>query len=278
MILRQAFGFGVLILCCLGDIASTGQPGKETRPEPHIVGHRGLMRHAPENTLAGFAACIDLRLGFELDVRRTKEGILVCLHDDDVKRTTNGQGKVTNFALAELRKLDAGGWFHPRFAKEKTPTLAEVFELMKRPEAAELLIALDIKAEDDAIEADLIGLAKKHGVLKQVVCIGRAIEAPAVRAKLRKADAQAPIAALAGKAEDVPGMLGDANVDWVYLRFLPSKELVGAIHARGKRVFLVGPLVAGHEPDAWRRGHEAGVDAILTDFPLECRQALATSK
>ena len=51
---------------------------------PRIVGHRGLMRHAPENTLSGFAACIHLRLGFELDIRRSKDGMLVIMHDDDL--------------------------------------------------------------------------------------------------------------------------------------------------------------------------------------------------
>ena len=61
---------------------------------PHIVGHRGLIHHAPENTLAGFAACLELRLGFELDVRRSKDGQLVCVHDETVDRTSNGKGKV----------------------------------------------------------------------------------------------------------------------------------------------------------------------------------------
>ena len=48
---------------------------------PLIVAHRGLLRHAPENTLANFRACFELRLGFEFDVERTKDGHLVCIHD-----------------------------------------------------------------------------------------------------------------------------------------------------------------------------------------------------
>src|SRR5262245_16974714 len=78
---------------------------------PRTVGHRGLMRHAPENTHAGFAACFHLRLGIELDIRRSKDGILVIMHDDDVKRTTNGKGKVSDLTLAGLKELDAGSWF-----------------------------------------------------------------------------------------------------------------------------------------------------------------------
>jgi hypothetical protein len=46
---------------------------------------------------------------------------------------------------------------------------------------------------------------------------------------------------------------------------------VKAIHAAGKKVFLVGPLVMGNEPANWAKGRAAGVDALLTDYPLECR-------
>ena len=92
--------------CSAGDAA----------PLPLLVGHRGLLHQAPENTLAGFAACLELRVGFELDIRRTKDGHLVCLHDDDLRRTTNGKGSVAEFTLAELQQLDAGRGFDPSFA------------------------------------------------------------------------------------------------------------------------------------------------------------------
>jgi glycerophosphoryl diester phosphodiesterase len=253
---------GLLLAC-----AAHGQSEKA----PRIVGHRGLMRHAPENTLAGFAACLQLRLGFELDIRRTKDGVLVCLHDDDVKRTTDGKGKVSDFTLAELQKLDAGRWFGREFAGERVPTLEAVFALLRKM-GVEVLVALDFKVEDETVQADVIALANKHGVLKQMVCIGTTISNPEQRAKLRKADAKGPVAALANKSEELPGALADKHADWIYVRFIPSAEQVARIHAQGKRVFLVGPLVAGNEPENWRRGYEAGVDAILTDYPLECRQ------
>ena len=60
---------------------------------PLIVAHRGLLLHAPENTLANFRACLELRLGFEFDVEKTKDGHLVCIHDGTVDRTANGTGK-----------------------------------------------------------------------------------------------------------------------------------------------------------------------------------------
>src|SRR5690242_15524939 len=73
-----------------------------------IVAHRGLLRHAPENTLANFRACLELRLGFEFDVQRTEDGHLVCIHDETVDRTTDGTGTVAGMTLEQLRRLDAG--------------------------------------------------------------------------------------------------------------------------------------------------------------------------
>jgi glycerophosphoryl diester phosphodiesterase len=65
----------------------------------------------------------------EADVRRTRDGVLVMLHDDGLERTTSGRGSVADVDLAELRRLDAGGWFSPAFAGEVVPTLDELFEL-----------------------------------------------------------------------------------------------------------------------------------------------------
>jgi glycerophosphoryl diester phosphodiesterase len=115
-------------------------------------------------------------------------------------------------------------------------------------------------------------LARDHDVLGQVVCIGRAISEPAVRKLLRVADSKAP-AALAQPADDLAAALADPDSDWVYVRFVPTPAQVAQVHKAGKRVFLVGPAVAGREPENWQLAREAGVDALLTDHPLECRAA-----
>jgi glycerophosphoryl diester phosphodiesterase len=229
------------------------------------------MRHAPENTLAGFAACLELGLGFELDVRRTRDGHLVCVHDADVRRTTDGKGAVSDLTLAELRRLDADSRFDAAFAGQRVPTLEEVFALARERGRAGLRIALDLKVE--GVEADVVRLAARHGVLGRVVCIGRAITEPAVRRKLRRADPETPVAVLAPTAEAWPAALADRDADWVYVRFVPTAAQVGAAHRAGKRVFLAGPAVSGDEPANWRLARDRGVDALLTDFPLRCRQS-----
>lgn len=89
-----------------------------------IGGHRGVRELAPENTIAAFEATLTVRADYiENDIRRTKDGALVVLHDDTVDRTTNGHGPVAGMTLAEALELDAGSWFDPRFAGERIPTL-----------------------------------------------------------------------------------------------------------------------------------------------------------
>ena len=68
--------------------------------------------------------------GIELDVRLTRDGRLVVLHDRTLKRTTNGKGLVDHHTLDEIKSLDAGAWFNPSFTGESPPTLDQVFEAM----------------------------------------------------------------------------------------------------------------------------------------------------
>ncbi|MBE6665796.1 MAG: hypothetical protein E7603_06220 [Ruminococcaceae bacterium] len=90
-----------------------------------VAAHRGWRSRYPENTMEAFRAAVELGVDqIETDVRITKDGELVLIHDDKVDRTTNGSGKVCEKTLAELRALDAGNG-------EKIPTLMELMELVK---------------------------------------------------------------------------------------------------------------------------------------------------
>ena len=263
----------VLTACLVRPAPAVCQAPVKERPKlTPVVGHRGLLLDAPENTLANCAACIALNVGIELDIRRSKDGHLICIHDPDVKRTTDGQGPVSGFTLGELRKLDAGRWFDPAFASERVPTLDEVFALVKQRQAKSILLALDLKIDDATFEADIVHLSKKYDLMNQVICIGRAITEADVRKKLRGTDPKMPVAVLAQTADDLPGAMQEQNADWIYIRFIPSPQQVARIHEAGKRVFLAGPTVVGLEIENWRRARAAGVDVILTDYALECRR------
>lgn len=265
-----------LLLLGLGLVA--GPSARESPAAPasgggtRLVAHRGLLRHAPENTLANYAACLELGLGFETDLQRTRDGHLVCIHDDTVERTTNGRGRVTEMTLAELRRLDAGSWFDVSFAGQRVPTLDEVLELVRRRGRPDTLVAMDFKGDDAGIERDMVRAAKRHRVLDRIVSIGRAIQLPEVRRRLRAADRTAQVAHLAGEAAALPAVLADPGSDWAYLRFIPSREQVEAVHRAGKKVFIAGPTVSAAQPENWRLARARRVDALLTDEPLEARQ------
>ena len=231
-----------------------------------VVAHRGLLREYPENTLVNFRECLDRRMGFEFDVRRTRDGQLVCVHDATLARTTGNPAAVADVTLAELRQLDAGSWFQKRFQTERIPTVDEVFALIARYGATRSIVAVDLKQDDEQVEADVIALAKKHGVLERLVMIGRAIDQPAVRQRLKQADGTVQVARLAASAEEIDTLLADAQADWAYLRFVPPVASVRQLHAAGKRVLVAGPLFATKQPEQWRRAAVRGVDAILTDF------------
>src|SRR5207244_10982883 len=119
---RLAF---TLIVTVAAVSASAAEPSKR----PLVVGHRGLMHVAPECTLAGFKACLGLRVGFEFDVRRTKDGQLVCLHDVSLDRTTDGKGALADIPLDGVRRLDAGSGFDSAFRGERVPTPDDIFAL-----------------------------------------------------------------------------------------------------------------------------------------------------
>ena len=98
----------------------------------YVAAHRGWSEKYPENTLEAFQAAIDLQVDqLEIDVRITKDGELVIIHDATVDRTTNGTGKVCDYTLAELKELDAGSWKGEQFKGAKIPTLIEFMELIK---------------------------------------------------------------------------------------------------------------------------------------------------
>lgn len=238
---------------------------------PFPIGHRGLMMHAPENTMAGFRACVDLRIGFELDVRRAGDGTLVCLHDETVDRTTDGRGSIHDHSLGQIKMLDAGSWFDPAFSGEAIPTLEDVLALVKGDRGSGLLVAIDLKDDDASMAADVVGLASRIGVLDRLVFIGLAIGNPELRRRLREADPEAHVAHLAESPEQFEAALSDPYADWVYVRAIPSADEIGRVHAIGKRVFIAGPKVAGLEPANWQEAARSGVDAVLTDLPLEFR-------
>lgn len=133
-------------------------PARRMNP-PEIVAHRGSSFEAPENTLAA------LRLGFaedadagECDIRLTRDGHAVLLHDATTRRTAGGVGlAAATSTLAELRALDVGAWKARCWAGEKIPTLAEALAVV--PAGRRLLVEIKCGVEILPAVAAVLGEA-----------------------------------------------------------------------------------------------------------------------
>lgn len=99
---------------------------------PPLIAHRGASGLAPENTMLAFTKAAQLGVKWiEFDVMLAKDGIPVIFHDDELERTTNGQGLLANHPFAYLRSLDAGKWFDLTSAGERIPSLPEVLHFLE---------------------------------------------------------------------------------------------------------------------------------------------------
>lgn len=104
---------------------------KETtlQPIPKIIAHRGASAYAPENTFAAFNKALALNCPYlEFDVMLSEEGEPYVFHDEDLSRTSNGEGEFGFSRTDYLNKLDAGSWFSATFKGEKIPHLKDVIE------------------------------------------------------------------------------------------------------------------------------------------------------
>jgi len=127
-------------------VTGTAQYSKKT-----VVAHRGASAYAPEHTAAAYKLAIEMGADFvEQDLAVTKDGVLICLHDASLERTTNVEqlfpdravsisleGKTrrawvaNDFTLAEIKRLDAGSWFDKKFAAEKILTFDEAVAIVR---------------------------------------------------------------------------------------------------------------------------------------------------
>lgn len=122
-----------------------------------IVAHRGASAYEPENTLRAFRRAIDMDVDMvEADVRLSKDGVPVVIHDEKLDRTTGVHGYVRDYTIDELRKLDAG-------LGEKIPLLSEVLELVR----GRVGFILEVKEVEASIPS--LNLVEEMDMIDQVL-------------------------------------------------------------------------------------------------------------
>jgi glycerophosphoryl diester phosphodiesterase len=111
---------------------------------PPVIAHRGASAYAPENTIAAFMKAIELGVKWiEFDVMSASCGKPIIFHDDELDRTTNANGGVSQFPYPYLATLDAGSWFDPQFSGERIPTLEATLQFLRE---SEISANVEIKA------------------------------------------------------------------------------------------------------------------------------------
>jgi glycerophosphoryl diester phosphodiesterase len=140
---------------------------------PYLIAHRGISAKAPENTLASFERAanfsgIDM---IELDVRLTKDEEVIVLHDRTLQRTSTGNGPARNYSLEEIRRFDAGSWFHPMFSEERIPTLYDVLQKVGN----RLWVDIEIKSDrlhrepHELLEEKVLDVVRRCGMDDRVM-------------------------------------------------------------------------------------------------------------
>lgn len=244
-----------------------------------LIAHRGASFDAPENTLAA------IRLGWqqadvvEIDVRLTRDGTIVALHDATTQRTTGVDKNVENHNFSELRQLDAGGWKAPVFTGEKIPALEEIVAAM--PAGKRLVI--EVKCGVEIIPALSHCLKQSGKSEEQFIFFAFSVD---VIEQLKKNFPQIEAYLLCGVEHDestqsmkpaageLIAIAQAAGLDGLSLK---AHNQIDAVFVRQIKTTGLKCLIwTVDSPDEARRLAEAGVDGIITNRPGWLRHQLQT--
>ncbi|HET9579021.1 MAG TPA: glycerophosphodiester phosphodiesterase [Usitatibacter sp.] len=232
-------------------------------PYPRVVAHRGGGSLAPENTLA--AIRLGQSLGYrahEFDVKLSRDGVLLLLHDPTLERTTNGEGRAADLDWAQLRKLDAGGWHSEAFRGEPIASFDD---------AAKLLIGQGTMAHIEIKPTPGFDAITGRRVAERARELWRGISPPPVFSSF----SFEALAAAKEAAPEIPRawlISRFTDADWDRLAALEAAAVhtnhrkldprnVGRLHERGYRVqvYTVNDVAEAEALFA------AGVDGVITD-------------
>jgi len=236
---------------------------------PLLIAHRGLSAVAPENTLSAFKYAIRSKADMiEVDIRLTKDGTPVIIHDAKVDRTTNGRGKVKNFYLWTLKELDAGNWFDLKYKGEKIPTLDETLKFIN----GKIPINIEIKTSTrkNEIAEKVLAIVFENGYEEKTLISSFD---PRVLRRIKKLTDEIPTALLYHYPIYFNPIKTLKNLNAVALihnfKFTTS-NLVKKIHDAGFKIFVY----TVNDPKDIRKMIDIGVDGIITDNVRLARNVL----
>ncbi|MFC7679721.1 glycerophosphodiester phosphodiesterase [Paenibacillus sp. GCM10028914] len=234
--------------------------------------HRGASAVCPENTMAAFRKALELgATGIETDVQMTKDGSLVLIHDETLRRTTNGQGFVKDYTWEEIREFDAGAWFNEDFRGERLPSLEELLLLTKNHGT---VINIELKngiIQYPGLEEKVIAMVQSLGMEDRVV-LSSFNHYSLVKCKALAPEIRTGILYMEGlyKAWEYAQTVGADALHANKYAVLP--EWVEEAKARG---IVYHPFTV-NDPQEMKRLIAAKVAGIITDHPDLLNQLLQT--
>ena len=246
---------------------------------PLIIAHRGDSAHAPENTIAAFRKAIESGAdGVEFDVRLSKDGVAVVIHDSTLTRTTGVDARVADMSAEQLSRMDAGSWFNaahpgrarPEFATAGIPTLRSVLTLLETLSGP---VFVEIKCENEMDVSPLVEAVCRdiaHSPLREKIIAGsfRLGILPRIRAvmpELKTAALFAPkIMRLLRKEKYLIDIAREFGADHLSVhKSLASRKL-----ARKAEKYGIPVTVWTVDTARWLpRAHKQGLLAVITNDP-----------
>jgi glycerophosphoryl diester phosphodiesterase len=232
------------------------------RPVVGVAAHRAANEFAPENTLAAMQIALELEVDYiEIDLRQTRDGRSLILHDGNLDRTTTGKGPLKEMSFEEARKLSAGSWFDPFFADEKILTLEESCRLISDHNKKGLhptYFYVDCK---DINVRVLIDTLSQYKLLEGSVFYVNEQQISQIRN-------------LAPRAKLLPGLRTPKDLDRMIDTHHPyaldvnwkdlSKELIAKAHVKGVKIFSDG-FGENQRIESYVKAIRAGIDVISTN-------------
>ena len=238
-----------------------------------LIGHRGALASAPENTLPSFEEGLAQGANLlELDIHFSRDRELVVIHDFTVDRTTDGTGYVKDLTLHELKRLDAGSRFSPAFKGARIPLLREVLEWAK----GRVWLAIEVKSDwitYEGIEAALVDHLRRCEMVDQVMVVS--FDHCCLR-RVKDHEPNVTTGAIYNARFVDPLMVArSTRADVLRPRWpFASVAEIRAAHTEGLAYSPWGP----NDPAIWRQLVEMGVDTLSADHPAALRAILGPKK
>jgi len=270
-----------LMTCMLAafTMTSVAQYSKKT-----LIAHRGASGSAPEHTMESYRLALMQGADYvEPDLQITKDGVLICMHDITLERTTNVEAVfpnravvengtrrwyVADFTLAEIKTLDAGSWFHEGFRNTRVPTFQEMIDEVKGkaglyPETKEPEV-YDKRGFN--MERLVVDILKRNGLDEPVT---PASKTPVIIQSF----SEASLRRLAGYGVRVPLMflVGKENAS------LLTRETIPNIHRYAQGIGPNKDIIAAN-PDIVKWAHDARLSVTGWTFRASDKTRFATVK